>query len=124
MDFDDRGFRYLRDAGDILIRHFHRGLGVVLAALYVYWVTHQGAGLPKVGMTSGVGYQGKSGTGVLVAYGLPIAAMICFIWPERLMWWFSPRTPPEYDYLFTEGAWYVLGYFLLAVAIFVLLMFR
>ncbi len=29
------------------------------------------------------------------------------------MWRFSPRTPPDYDYLFQETAWYLLGYALL-----------
>jgi hypothetical protein len=31
---------------------------------------------------------------------------------RKPMIWFPPRTPPDYDYLFTESAWYVLGYFL------------
>ncbi len=107
-----------------MIRKFHLGLGVLLAVVYVIWVVHPGRGWPSVGIPRSVGYTGKAGTGILVAYGLPLAAIACFIWPERLMWWFSPRIPPDYDYLFTEGAWYVLGYFLLTIGIGVLLLFR
>lgn len=107
-----------------MIRRFHRGLGIGLGLLYVFWITHQGQGLPSVGIPASVGYSGKAGTGILIAYGLPLAAIVCFIWPERLMWWFSPRTPPDYDYLFTEGAWYILGYVLLIIGIGVLLFLR
>jgi hypothetical protein len=106
------------------MRRFHQILGLVLAALYAYWDTHQGKGSPAVGLAGHLGYGGKAGTGILVAYGLPLAAIFCFIWPERLMWWFSPRTPPDYDYLFTEGAWYLLGYVLLALGVGVLMLFR
>jgi hypothetical protein len=107
-----------------VIRRFHRGLGIGLGLLYVFWITHQGQGLPSVGIPASVGYSGKAAAGILMAYGLPLAAIVCFIWPERLMWWFSPRTPPDYDYLFTEGAWYILGYVLLIIGIGVLLFFR
>ena len=106
------------------MRTFHRGLGILLAGVYVYWVTHQGRGMPALGLRAPVGYMGKAGTGILVAYGLPLAAIVCFIWPERLMWWFSPRTPPLYDYLITEPAWYAVGYVLLVIGVGVLLLFR
>jgi hypothetical protein len=49
------------------MRIFHRGLGLLLACVYVYWVTHQGKGLPAVGMAGHVAYAGKAGTGFLVA---------------------------------------------------------
>jgi len=106
------------------MRIFHRTLGILLAGVYVYWITHQGRGMPAIGVRVPAVYIGKAGTGILVAYGLPLAAIVCFVWPERLMWWFSPRTPPLYDYLFTEGAWYLLGYALLLIGIGVLLLFR
>jgi hypothetical protein len=107
-----------------VIRRFHRGLGIGLGLLYVFWIAHQGQGLPAVGIPESVGYTGKAGAGILVAYDLPLAAIVCFIWPERLMWWFSKRIPPDYEYLFTEGAWYVLGYVLLIIGVCVLLLFR
>jgi len=95
-----------------------------VAAVYLLWIIHPGHGWLVVGIPRSLGYAGKAGTGILVAYGLPLAAIVCFIWPERLMWWFSPRTPPDYEYLFTEGAWYILGYVLLILGIGILLLFR
>jgi hypothetical protein len=106
------------------MRRFHRVLGLVLACLYVYVVIHKSALLPNLVLAPPFAGSRKSGTGYLVALGLPLAAMVCFIWPEQLMWRFSPRTPPLYDYLFTEPVWYLLGYVLLLVGIGVLLLFR
>jgi hypothetical protein len=57
-----------------------------------------------------------SGTGEALAFGLPLAAIVCFLWPERLMRRFSPRLPPHYDYLLTEGIWYTYGYAVLLLA--------
>jgi hypothetical protein len=65
-----------------------------------------------------------AGTGLAVIYGLPLAAIACFLMPRRLMYWFSPRLPPAYDYLLTESFWYLVGYLLLALAVAVLLLFR
>jgi len=67
---------------------------------------------------------GKAARGYWVIYGLPVAAIVCFLFPRRLTWWLSPRPPPLYEYLITDGVWYVLGYCLLAVGIGVLLLFR
>jgi len=67
---------------------------------------------------------GNPVNGWIVALGMPLAAITCFIWPERLMWWFSPRIPPSYDYLLTEGFWYYVGYASLIVGVGVLLLFR
>ncbi len=105
-------------------RHFHRGLGLILANLYVVVLVNKSRWLPHlVAVGRPMGGRG-AGTGLLLAFGLPIAAIICFLWPERLMWWFSPRTPPDFEYLFQESAWYLLGYVLLVVAIGILLLFR
>jgi hypothetical protein len=107
-----------------MTRRFHRLLGLLLASLYVYVVIHKSTFLPNLALAPPVAGSRKAGTGYLVAFGLPLAAIVCFLWPERLMWWFSPRTPPDYEYLFTEGAWYLLGYVLLAVGVGVLMLFR
>ena len=40
------------------------------------------------------------------------------------MRWFSPRIPPDDDYLLTPGFWYLVGYLALIVGIGVLLLFR
>jgi hypothetical protein len=66
----------------------------------------------------------KLSRGLLAAYGLPLAAIGCFVFPERLKWWLSPRPPPEFEYLLTESFWYFLGYVLLALSVGVLLLFR
>ncbi len=67
---------------------------------------------------------GDPALGWLVAFGLPIVAIMCFVAPDRLMRWFSPRIPPDYDYLLTPGFWYLVGYVALIVGIGVLLLFR
>jgi len=109
-------------------RRFHLGLGIALAILYIHLVVHQASLLPELAAPPPLDHFSwafaKSTTGYLVAYALPVAAIACFIWPERLMWWFSPRPPPSYDYLITEGVWYFLGYVLLVVGVGVLLLFR
>jgi hypothetical protein len=111
-----------------MIRRFHMGLGLLVAALYVYVLLHQATLLPGLGAPSPLEHFSfafsKSATGDLVAYALPLAAIACFIWPQRLMWWFSPRTPPSYDYLMTEGVWYLLGYVLLVIGVGVLMLFQ
>ena len=107
-----------------MIRHFHRVLGLIVAVLYVTVLLNRSRFLPQLVIAGrSVGTRG-AGTGYLLAFGLPIAAIVCFLWPERLMWWFSPRTPPDYEYLFQENAWYLLGYLLLMVAIGILSLFR
>jgi len=106
------------------IRRFHRTLGVVLACLYAYVITHKSHFLPNLVAAPRLAGARYSGIGYALIYGLPPAAIVCFLWPERLMWWFSPRTPPLYDYLFAEASWYLLGYLLLALGIGVLLLFR
>ena len=85
-----------------MIRRFHRGLGIGLGLLYVFWITHQGHPLPAFGIPASAGYTGKAGAGILVAYCLPLVAIVCF----------------------TEGAWYILGYVLLTIGVCVLLLFR
>lgn len=106
------------------IRRFHRALGLVLACLYTYVIAHKSHFLPALAVAPRLAGARYSGAGYALIYGLPLAAIACFVWPERMMWWFSPRTPPLYDYLFTEASWYLLGYVLLALGIGVLLLFR
>jgi hypothetical protein len=107
-------------------RRIHQALGLGLLALYVVVLFCRSTLLP--GLAASAAYVphafSHAGTGLMVAYGLPLAAIVCFLWPERLMWRFSPRTPPDYAFLLTEGFWYALGYFLLLVGIGVLLLFR
>jgi len=67
---------------------------------------------------------GNPAFGWVVAFGLPLLAIVCFIWPERLMRRFSPRIQPSNDYLLTESFWYCMGYAALIVGIGVLLLFR
>ena len=106
------------------MRRFHQLLGLALACLFAYVIWHKSRYLPNLAVAPAFAGSGKAGRGYFVALGLPLAAIVCFIWPERLMWWLSPRTPPDYEYLLTEGAWYILGYALLIVGIGVLLVFR
>lgn len=104
----------------------HQALGLGLLALYVVALFYRSTLLPGLAVSPAYVPHAfrHAGTGIMVAYGLPLAAIICFLWPERLMWRFSPRTPPDYAYLLTEGFWYALGYFLLLVGSGVLLLFR
>lgn len=39
------------------------------------------------------------------------------------MWWFSPRIPPDFEYLLTAGFWYLLGYACLLIGGGLLLLF-
>jgi hypothetical protein len=106
--------------------HFHRVLGLLLLALYIYMIAHLSSLLPGLELApSQVPIRAsKIGTGWLVIFGLPLLAIGCFLFPTQLMWWLSPRTPPDYDYLLTEGFWYLLGYALLALSFGVLSLFR
>jgi hypothetical protein len=106
------------------VRGFHSVFGVLLAVVYAALLAHP-AWLP--GLTTAA--QSASpyshvGTGLTVVYGLPLAAIACFLMPRRLMLWLSPRVPPLYDYLLTAGFWYLAGYLLLAVSAGLLLLFR
>lgn len=111
-----------------MARRFHTALGIVLLLVYVYIVFHQNKVLPGLAAAN----QGLPGTlpvprlsrGLLVVYGLPLAAIVCFIMPRRLMWWLSPRPPPEYDYLLREPFWYLVGYVLVGIGAGVLALFR
>lgn len=111
-----------------MAKRFHTALGIFVSLSYLYFVTHVRLFLSQLAGVSGslAGDNGvpKAGFGLLVIYGLPIAAIVCFIWPERLKWWLSPRPPPEYDYLLTEGVWYLVGYVLLIVSVSIFLLFR
>jgi hypothetical protein len=106
------------------MRRFHVGLGVGLIMVYAFVLFHRSDVLPGLvakGMPSIVG---RAARGYWVIYGLPIAAIVRFLFPQRLTWWLSPRPPPLYEYLITDGVWYLLGYCLLAVGVGVLLLFR
>jgi hypothetical protein len=106
------------------VRRFHIFLGLSLIAGYIYVVLHRKELLPGLSSATagGVVLHGAA-RGFLVIYGLPLAAIFCFLWPERLMWRLSPRIPPFYDYLLTENFWYFVGYFLAVIGIGVLMPF-
>jgi len=106
------------------VRRFHAGLGVGIIILYAIVLLHQSELLPGLVEKGIPQISGKASRGYWVIYGLPVAAIVCFLFPRRLTWWLSPRPPPLYEYLITEGVWYLLGYCLLAVGIGVLLLFR
>ena len=111
-----------------MVRSFHTLLGAALLLTYLYVVTHQQALLPDLAAAA----QGASPIlrpsrflcGLLLIYGLPLAAILCFIFPQRLMWWLSPRPPPEFEYLLREPFWYLVGYVLVALSAGLLLLFR
>ena len=106
-------------------RRFHVTLGLILSAVYPYVVTHVEELLPVLSAAAAVpGIIPRRGRGLMVAFGLPVAAIVCFLFAPQLKWRLSPRTPPLYDYLFSEGAFYIAGYALLAVGVGVLLLFR
>jgi hypothetical protein len=106
--------------------HFHRFFGALLLALYIYLLVHHASLLPGLDIApSQVPLRAsKIGVGWLVIFGLPLLAICCFLFPTQLMWRLSPRTPPDFDYLLTEGFWYLLGYALLLLSIGVLSLFR
>jgi hypothetical protein len=109
-----------------MISKIHRGLGVVVLCLYVYLMTHLSSLLPGLDLApTPVAMAGnKRGTGLLIILGLPLLAVACFLFPTQLKWRFSPRTPPDFDYMLTEGFWYLIGYVLLALSLGVLAIFR
>ena len=109
------------------MRGFHNVLGLLLSVLYVLLLARPSHLLPKLPDAAMMGWvrpYAHAGTGLLVIYALPLAAIACFLMPRQLMVWFSPRVPPSYEYLLTESFWYLAGYFLLATAVGVLLLFR
>jgi hypothetical protein len=55
---------------------------------------------------------------------LPVASAVCLIFPKALERRFSPRSRPLQEPIFTVGAWYIIGYLLLAASIFLLAMFK
>lgn len=105
---------------------FHRVFGALLLALYIYMLVHHGSLLPGLEFApSQVPIVARRiGSGWLVILGLPLLAIGCFLFPTQLMWRLSPRTPPDYDYLLTEGFWYLVGYALLLLSLGVLSLFR
>lgn len=110
-----------------MARKFHLVLGIALSLLYLFLLLHLRRMLPGLELIPPplpVAVSDNPGFGWLVAFGLPIVAIMCFVAPDRLMRWFSPRIPPDYDYLLTPGFWYLVGYFVLIVGIGVLLLFR
>jgi len=108
-----------------MIAHFHRAFGLLLLLVYIFLLAHRSSLLPGLEFTSvHTAIYGKQGTGWLIVLGLPLTAIACFLIPTQLMWWLSPRTPPDYDYLLTEGFWYAVGYALLALSVGLLSLFR
>jgi len=108
-----------------MARRIHLTLGLILSAVYLYIGTHVGTLLPGLDAAATMpGFIPRRGVGLVVAYGLPMSAIVCFLFAPQLKWRLSPRTPPLFDYLLSEGAFYIAGYGLLAVGIGVLLLFR
>ena len=111
-----------------MVRRFHTALGILLLLIYVYIVFHQERVLPGLAAADrglpGALLAPRLSRGLLVVYGLPLAAIVCFILPTRLMWWLSPRPPPEYDYLLREPFWYFIGYVLVGISAAVFALFR
>jgi len=118
------GTSYRSNLGSTRVKRFHILVGLSLAAGYFYVLLHREKLLPALSSPAvgGVAVHGAA-RGLLVIFGLPLAAIVCFLWPERLMWWLSPRVPPSYDYLLTENFWYVVGYCLAVIGICVLMLF-
>jgi hypothetical protein len=107
-------------------RGFHVLLGLGVLATYLYALRHAQRWLPGLaaaGHPLALG-MGRAGRGFGIVLALPFAAVVCFLFPGWLKRAFSPRTPPLYDYLLTEGFWYAVGYSLLAVALGVFALFR
>ncbi len=110
-----------------MARKFHLVLGIALSLLYLFLLSHLHRILPGLELLPSplpVPVADSPGFGWLVAFGLPIFAIACFVAPDRLMRWFSPRIPPDEDYLLTPGFWYLVGYVALIVGSGVLLLFR
>ena len=110
-----------------MARKFHLVLGFALSLLYLLLLSHLHRILPGLEFISSplpIPVTDSPGFGWLIAFGLPIMAIACFVAPDRLMRWFSPRIPPDDDYLLTPGFWYLVGYLALIVGIGVLLLFR
>lgn len=111
-----------------MVRIFHTGVGIVLLMIYIYVVSHEETLLPGLAAVSqgisGIQHIPRLPRGLLVIYGLPLAAIACFLFPRRLMWWLSPRPPPEFDYVLKESFWYLVGYLLAALSGAVLMLFR
>ena len=107
---------------------FHTVLGWLVLAGYVAVVVIHGAwNFPGLGNAAAVISHvvgNKAGTGIFIAYALPLVAASCFLCPQQWMWRLSPRTPPSYDYVLGESFWYAIGYFVLAVSVGVLFLFR
>ena len=109
------------------MRAFHSVLGLVLAVLYVLLLGRPSHLLPNLPSAPTMGWvrpYSPAGTGLVVIYGLPLAAIACFLMPRRLMYWLSPRPGPLYEYLLTESFWYLAGYVLLGLSVGLLLLFR
>jgi hypothetical protein len=112
-----------------MARVFHTTLGIALLLIYLYVMTHLERFLPglaaaaDVHVSSGIS-RSRASRGFAVIFGLPLAAIVCFLFPQRLKWWLSPRPPPEFDYLLTEPFWYAVGYILAALGLGLLLLFR
>lgn len=111
-----------------MARLFHASLGIALLLTYIYVVSHQERFLPGLAAATQGGHDGvhfpRASRGLLLIYGLPLAAAACFIAPERLKWWLSPRTPPDYDYLLGEPFWYLIGYLLVGISAGLFALFR
>jgi hypothetical protein len=118
-----------RQYDDTVMRRLHRGLGLLVLFAYFYAVTHLANLLPGLQLPQmplhGLGLRGGNpGAGWMVIFGLPLISVTCYVWPDQLMWHLSPRLPPNYDYLFTPGVWYLLGYTCLILGVSVSLLFR
>ncbi len=110
-----------------MARKIHLVLGIALSLFYLFLLSHLHRILPGLELNRPplpVAIPDNSAFGWFVAFGLPIVAIMCFVAPDRLMRWFSPRIPPDYDYLLTPDFRYFVGYFALIVGIGVLLLFR
>ena len=75
-------------------RKFHLVFGIALSLLYLFLFSHLHRilpGLEFISSPSPIPVTDSPGFGWLIAFGLPIIAIACFVAPDRFMRWFSPR---------------------------------
>lgn len=104
----------------------HRILGVLILAGYALVLWNLAAWVPWLAesLDANAAAKGRAAGGYLVIFGMPVAAAMCWLLPRSLMWRWSPRIPPTFDYLLGETFWIVLGYALLVLAVLLGVLFR
>ncbi len=114
----------LETRNEKIFRYFHLLLGITILGLYFYTFLHMEKLSPEFkkyldSMHCYIPTGCHTGLARTFIEFVPLITAACFMMPRWLSDWLSPRTSSFGDRIFTKGVFYIAGYLLLVVTIFI-----